>query len=69
MRVGVAETTNYVYYIVLTAAVVTIIVVRRLKNSRIGPALQILHKDEIACEAVDIDLTKVRFSTLALGSC
>ena len=63
------EATNYIYYIVLAAVVVTIIVVGRLKNSRIGLALQALREDEIACEAMGIDLTKVKLSAFALGSC
>ena len=55
--------------LVLAAVVVTIIVVGRLKNSRIGLALQALREDEIACEAMGIDLTKVKLSAFALGSC
>ena len=47
----------------------TIIVVGRLKHSRIGLALQALREDEIACEAMGIDLTKVKLSAFALGSC
>ena len=69
MEMGVTEATNYIYYIVLAAVVVTIIVVGRLKNSRIGLALQALREDEIACEAMGIDLTKVKLSAFALGSC
>ena len=69
MEMGVTEATNYIYYIVLGAVVLTIIVVGRLKNSRIGLALQALREDEIACEAMGIDLTKVKLSAFALGSC
>ena len=61
MEMGVTEATNYIYYIVLAAVVVTIIVV--------GLALQALREDEIACEAMGIDLTKVKLSAFALGSC
>ena len=66
MEMGVTEATNYIYYIVLAAVVVTIIVVGRLKNSRIGLALQALREDEIACEAMGIDLTKVKLSAFAV---
>ena len=69
MDMGVTEATDYIYYIVLGAVVLTIIVVGRLKNSRIGLALQALREDEIACEAMGIDLTKVKLSAFALGSC
>ncbi len=65
----VAQATNYIYYIVLVAVILTIIVVTRLKNSRVGLALQALREDEIACEAMGIDLTRVKLSAFALGSC
>ena len=39
------------------------------RPSRIGLALQALREDEIACEAMGIDLTKVKLSAFALGSC
>lgn len=68
-ELSVVEATNYIYYIVLAAVVVTIIVVTRLKNSRVGLALQALREDEIACEAMGIDLTRVKLSAFALGSC
>lgn len=69
VNLNVTEATGYIYYIVLAAVVLTIIVVTRLKNSRIGLALQALREDEIACEAMGIDLTKVKLSAFALGSC
>ena len=69
VEMDVTQATNYIYYIVLVAVVITIIVVGRLKNSRVGLALQALREDEIACEAMGIDLTKVKLSAFALGSC
>ena len=69
VNLDVTQATGYIYYIVLAAVVLTIIVVTRLKNSRIGLALQALREDEIACEAMGIDLTKVKLSAFALGSC
>ena len=69
VELSVVEATDYIYYIVLGAVVLTIIVVTRLKNSRVGLALQALREDEIACEAMGIDLTKVKLSAFALGSC
>ena len=68
-ELGVAEATTYIYYLVLAAVAVTIVVVSRLKNSRVGLALQALREDEIACEAMGIDLTRVKLSAFALGSC
>ncbi|MEG2004661.1 MAG: branched-chain amino acid ABC transporter permease, partial [Bilophila sp.] len=39
------------------------------KNSRVGLALQALREDEIACEAMGIDLTGVKLSAFSLGAC
>ena len=65
----VSQATTYIYYIVFAAVIVTIIIVGRLKHSRVGLALQALREDEIACEAMGIDLTRVKLSAFALGSC
>ena len=54
-KLSVADANVYIYYIVLALAIITIIAVTRLKDSRIGRALQALREDEIACEAMGID--------------
>lgn len=61
--------TIYIYYLCLLAAVITIVIVARLINSRVGLALQALREDEIASEAMGIDLRKIKLSAFALGSC
>lgn len=61
--------TIYIYYLCLFAAIITIIIVARLINSRVGLALQALREDEIASEAMGIDLRKIKLSAFALGSC
>ena len=61
--------TIYIYYLVLLAVILTILVISRLKNSRVGLALQALREDEIACEAMGIDLARVKLSAFALSSC
>ncbi len=61
--------TIYIYYLVLLAVILTIIVISRLKNSRVGLALQALREDEIACEAMGIDLARVKLTAFALSSC
>ncbi len=68
-ELSVSGATIYAYYIVLVAVIITIIVVNRLKNSRVGLALQALREDEIACESMGIDLTRTKLSAFALGSC
>lgn len=69
MEMDISTSTTYVYYLVLAAVAITIIVISRLKNSRVGLALQALREDEIACEAMGIDITRVKLSAFALGSC
>ncbi|MDO5483284.1 MAG: high-affinity branched-chain amino acid ABC transporter permease LivM [Desulfovibrionaceae bacterium] len=69
LEMDISASTIYIYYLVLTAVVLTIIVISRLKNSRVGLALQALREDEIACEAMGIDITRVKLSAFALGSC
>ena len=69
MSMDITASTTYIYYLVLVAVVITIIVISRLKNSRVGLALQALREDEIACEAMGVDITRVKLSAFALGSC
>ena len=59
----------YIYYLTLAAMVVTIVVVARIKDSRVGLALRALRDDEIASEAMGIDLRMVKLQAFALGSC
>ena len=69
MDMDINMSTMFVYYIVLAAVIVTIVVISRLKNSRVGLALQALREDEIACEAMGINLARVKLSAFALSSC
>lgn len=69
VEMDIAQSTTYIYYLVLLAVIITIVVVSRLKNSRVGLALQALREDEIACEAMGVDITRVKLSAFALGSC
>lgn len=68
MKLSVADANVYIYYIVLALAVVTIIAVTRLKDSRIGRALQALREDEVACEAMGIDRVGVKVMAFGLGT-
>ncbi|MGN0009047.1 MAG: branched-chain amino acid ABC transporter permease [Desulfovibrionaceae bacterium] len=69
MDLSLEMSSTYLYYLVVAAVIITIIVISRLKNSRVGLALQALREDEIACEAMGINLTRVKLSAFALGSC
>lgn len=69
ITMSIEQTTIYVYYLLVAIVLVTIAVISRLKNSRVGLALQALREDEIASEAMGIDTTRVKLSAFALGSC
>ncbi len=69
LEMDVTQATTYIYYLVLAAVAITVVVVSRIKNSRVGLALQALREDEIACEAMGINLTRVKLSAFAIGSC
>ena len=68
MKLSVADANTYIYYIVLVMAILTIIAVSRLKDSRIGRALQALREDEIACQAMGIDRVNVKLTAFGLGT-
>lgn len=68
IKLSVADANIYIYYIVLALAIITIIAVTRLKDSRIGRALQALREDEIACEAMGIDRVGVKVMAFGLGT-
>ncbi len=59
---------NYQYYLTIAMVVLTIFVINRLQNSRIGRALFALREDEIACQAMGIDKTTVKLTAFALGA-
>lgn len=65
---SVAEANTYIYYIVLVVAALTIVAVQRLKDSRVGRALQALREDEIACQAMGIDRVSVKLMAFGLGT-
>jgi branched-chain amino acid transport system permease protein len=68
VKLSVADANIYIYYIVLALAIITVICVSRLKDSRIGRALQALREDEVACEAMGIDRVGVKLMAFGLGT-
>lgn len=62
------QAATYIYYIVVVLVILTIFVVRRIEDSRVGRALEAMREDEIACEAMGIDLVRNKLSTFALGA-
>ncbi|HQJ08288.1 MAG TPA: branched-chain amino acid ABC transporter permease [Deltaproteobacteria bacterium] len=60
--------TIYLYYIMIVLVLLTMVVVSRLRNSRIGRAWIALREDEVACQAMGIDKTKTKLTAFALGA-
>jgi branched-chain amino acid transport system permease protein len=60
--------TIYIYFIMIAMVLFTIFVVRRLENSRTGRAWIAMREDEIASEAMGIDITRAKITTFALGA-
>ena len=48
---------------------IVLFVINRLLRMPIGRAWEALREDEIACEAMGVDITRVKLSAFALGSC
>jgi len=68
LSLSLRQSTIYIYFLVAGLAVFTIFVVYRLKHSRIGRAWIALREDEIACQAMGVDLTKTKLTAFALGA-
>ena len=56
------------YYLILSIAVLTAVVISRLNNSRIGRAWIAMREDEIAAEAMGIDTTRMKCLAFSLGA-
>jgi branched-chain amino acid transport system permease protein len=68
IKLGIMDSTIYMYYIMLGLLVLTIFCVSRLQHSRIGRAWLALREDEIACQAMGIDKVKTKLLAFALGA-
>jgi len=60
--------TIYIYFLMIALCLLTIFVVNRLQNSRIGRAWVALREDETACEAMGVNPTAAKLTAFALGS-
>jgi branched-chain amino acid transport system permease protein len=68
MEMSIHEATVYLYFLMILFCIITVFVVNRLQDSRMGRALLALREDEIACQAMGIDKTRVKLTAFALGS-
>jgi branched-chain amino acid transport system permease protein len=58
----------YLYYLMIIFMIVTIFIVNRLQDSRLGRAWIALREDEIACQAMGIDKRKTKLVAFSLGA-
>lgn len=58
----------FFYYVILFLALLTAFVSTRLRNLPIGRAWEALREDDIACQALGIDRTKVKLTAFAVGA-
>jgi branched-chain amino acid transport system permease protein len=68
LNLSLAESIVYTYYLMILMALLTVFVVSRLQNSRIGRAWFALREDEIACQAMGIDKTRTKLAAFATGA-
>ena len=58
----------YLYYLMILFMIITIFIVNRLQDSRLGRAWIALREDEIACQAMGIDKRKTKLVAFSLGA-
>ncbi len=68
LQLDINQSIIFIYYLVLLLVILTIFVVNRLQDSRIGRAWLALKEDEIACQAMGIDKTKTKLTAFAMGA-
>jgi branched-chain amino acid transport system permease protein len=68
IELSLSEATTYLYFLMIALVLMTIFVVARLQNSRIGRAWIALREDEVACQAMGIDKTKTKLTAFAMGA-
>jgi len=62
------QSSDFLYYIMIALVILTIFVVGRLRNSRIGRAWIAMREDETACQSMGINITKAKLTAFALGA-
>ena len=68
IKLTVPQAAIYLYLITLALVIITVFVVRRLENSRLGRAWEAMREDSVASEAMGVNLTVAKLSAFALGA-
>ncbi|MDC7233436.1 MAG: branched-chain amino acid ABC transporter permease [Spirochaetales bacterium] len=67
-KLKLAQVTNFTYFIAVGLTILTIIVIRRMESSKMGRAWEAMREDEIACQAMGIDITKAKLTAFSMGA-
>ena len=68
MDFSLEQSVLYLYYLMIIFVIITIFIVNRLQDSRLGRAWIALREDEIACQAMGIDKRKTKLVAFSLGA-
>jgi len=68
MKLKLPMATDYMYFIILLMVIITIFIVKRLEYSRLGRSWEAMREDDIASEAMGIDIYKAKLSSFAIGA-
>ncbi len=68
LALGMDAAIVYLYYVALGLTLCAVLVVGRLRHSRLGRAWVALREDEIACQAMGVDVTRTKLAAFALGA-
>ena len=68
IHMNLKQVTIYIYFLMILLTILTIFVVHRLENSRLGRAWIAMREDEIACQTMGINVTKAKLTSFALGA-
>jgi branched-chain amino acid transport system permease protein len=63
-----AQRVIFLYYLILALALLTNLLVSRLRRLPVGRAWEAVREDEIACKAMGINVTNVKLSAFATGA-
>lgn len=67
-KLKLAQVTNFTYFIAIGLTIFTIFVIRRMESSKMGRAWEAMREDEIACQAMGIDITKAKLTAFSMGA-
>lgn len=68
IALNLKQVTIYIYFLMILLTILTIFIVNRLENSRLGRAWVAMREDEIACQTMGINVTKAKLTSFALGA-